>query len=105
MHGTPVVFTARSRSLKSLRAEHGWDRIDMLKISAEGSEFTILDCVLEAGEPIAVICVEFAQPVQVPRVAAAIERLANAGYHPVARSAQPFGWKMTFVLAAQPQAG
>lgn len=97
MHDTSVAFVAQARSVKSLRAEHGWDHIDLLKISAEGSEFAILDCVLGTDEPITAIGVEFAQPVRVGRVQEAIAKLVGAGYVAVARSARPFNWKMTFL--------
>lgn len=97
MHGTPVAFVARARSVGSLRDEHGWERIDLLKISAEGAEFAILERVLDDAEPISAICVEFAQPVAISRVEAVVRRLGDAGYVPVARYARPFNWKMTFV--------
>ena len=48
LHQTPVSFIATARSITSLCAEHGWDQIDLLKISAEGSEFAIIDSVLAA---------------------------------------------------------
>ncbi len=97
MHRTPAAFTAPARSLSSLRAEHQWAAVDLLKISAEGAEFSILDAVLTAAEPVSAICVEFAQPVAVATVHAAVEQLHRAGYTAVVRSARPFGWKMTFV--------
>ncbi len=87
MHRTPAAFTAPARSLSSLRAEHQWAAVDLLKISAEGAEFSILDAVLTAAEPVSAICVEFAQPVAVATVHAAVEQLHRAGYTAVARSA------------------
>lgn len=96
LHGTSPVFTARARSLASLRIEHGWDSVDLLKISAEGAEFAILDAVLAEREPVATICVEFAQPADMRRVDRAVEQLHEAGYVAVARTARPFNWKLTF---------
>jgi FkbM family methyltransferase len=99
LHHTPPVFTAPARTLRSLRAQHRWDRIDLLKISAEGAEFEILAAVLADDEPVSAICVEFAQPVRVAAVTEAIDRLAAADYRLLARSVRPFNWKLTFVRA------
>ena len=38
IHGTGVAFEATVRSLRSLMAEFGDDHVDLLKISAEGSD-------------------------------------------------------------------
>jgi FkbM family methyltransferase len=96
LHRTPVAFLSAARSVGSLRAEHGWDRVDLLKISAEGAEFAIIDSVLAAAEPVRTICVEFAQPAPVHRVEDAIAALGAHGYATVAASVRPFNWKMTF---------
>ena len=96
LHRTPASFVARGRRVASLRAEHGWPRIDLLKISAEGSEFAVLDDVLAGGEPVTAICVEFAHPADPDRVAAAVSTLDRHDYRIVARSTRPYGWKMTF---------
>src|SRR3954470_19758656 len=39
LYDTPVDFSAPARSVASLMAEHGHDHVDLLKISAEGSEY------------------------------------------------------------------
>lgn len=96
LHDTPVSFRAAARSIGSLRAEHGWDHIGLLKISAEGSEFTIIDSVLAADEPVRTLCVEFAQPAAVDRVEDVIATLEAHEYAVVATSVRPFNWKMTF---------
>jgi FkbM family methyltransferase len=97
MHRTAMAFMAKTRSVASLRAEHGWSHIDLLKISAEGAEFNILESIIEDQEPITALCVEFAQPAAIDRVVRSIQRLDEAGYVAVARSLRPFGWKMAFV--------
>lgn len=97
MHRTAAAFAAPARSVGSLRAEHGWEHIDLLKISAEGSEFHILDGVLDKAEPVTALCVEFAQPVGIDQVEDAVRKLEAAGYKAVARSLRPMGWKMTFL--------
>lgn len=96
LHNTPVSFLAAARSVRGLRAEHGWEHIDLLKISAEGSEFAIIDSVLTAREPVSTLCVEFAQPAAVHRVEDAIAILKAHDYATVATSVRPFNWKMTF---------
>ena len=96
LHQTPVSFIATARSITSLCAEHGWDQIDLLKISAEGSEFAIIDSVLAASEPVRIICVEFAQPAPVHRVEKTIAALEAHDYSTIAASVRPFNWKMTF---------
>ena len=80
--------------------EEAVERIDLLKISAEGAEFEILAAVLADDEPVSAICVEFAQPVRVAAVTDAIDRLAAADYRLLARSIRPFNWKLTFVRDA-----
>ncbi len=97
MHGTAAAFVSPARSVASLRAEHGWGHIDLLKISAEGSEFHIIDSVLDKAEPVTALCVEFAQPVGIAQVEEAVRKLEAAGYTAVARSLRPMGWKMTFL--------
>lgn len=100
MHRTPVVFTAPARSLASLREQHGWTRVDLMKISAEGAEFAILDALLRSAEPVGGLCVEFAQPVRVRDVEAVIERLEHGGYVLLDHHIRPFAWKVTFVAGA-----
>jgi FkbM family methyltransferase len=46
LFGTAEAFQAEGRSLRSLMRSWDHDHIDLLKISAEGSEFTILDTLL-----------------------------------------------------------
>ncbi len=96
MHHTPVAFTAPARSLASLREQHGWSRVDMLKISAEGAEFAILDALLADARPVGALCVEFAQPVRIRDVDAMIDRLHRGGYELLDHHIRAFGWKATF---------
>ena len=62
LHDTPPAFDAPARSVASLLAELGADHVDLLKISAEGSEYEILDHILAAAIDVRVLCVEYAQP-------------------------------------------
>src|SRR5262249_5513827 len=62
LHGTRGAFTAQVRSVGSLMAELGHDHIDLLKVSAEGSEYEIVRDVLDSGVSVRVLCVEISQP-------------------------------------------
>lgn len=96
MHGTPVAFTATAKRLGTLMAERGWDHVDLLKISAEGSEYAILADVLGAGLDVRTIAVEFATPVPPAKALAEVRRMASAGYEVVAARTVPYNWKLTF---------
>jgi FkbM family methyltransferase len=97
MHNTPVSFTAPARTLSTLASTNGWTHIDLLKVSAEGSEFAILDHALASGLEIRAIAVEWAQPVELGRVIAAVADLHRAGFRNVAVSGRPRNHKMTLL--------
>jgi FkbM family methyltransferase len=92
---TEAAFEAPVRSIESLMQELGHDHIDLLKISAEGAEFEILDHTFTAGIQAQVLCVEFAQPASLERVLAYGRRLQSAGYQLVG-AGQWRQWKLTF---------
>jgi FkbM family methyltransferase len=92
---TEAAFEAEVRSVTSLMSELDHDRLDLLKISAEGAEFEILDHVLSAGLNVRVLCVEFAQPAILERVVEYGRRLQGAGYQLVG-TGQWRQWKLTF---------
>lgn len=100
MHGTPVAFTATARRLSSLMAERGQDHVDLLKISAEGSEYAILDDVLASDLPVGMIAVEFATPIPAQKGLDQVAKLTAAGYEVVAARTAPYNWKLTFVKTA-----
>lgn len=97
MHGTDVAFEAPARSTASLMQEWGWDVIDLLKVSAEGSEYRILHHVLEQDLAVKAICVEFAQPAPAERAEQSIDALRAAGWSLVGAGVTPWNWKLTFV--------
>jgi FkbM family methyltransferase len=97
LHGTPVSFTAPARTLSTLADANGWTKIDLLKVSAEGSEFAILAHALTSGPEIRAIAVEWAQPVKLGRVKAAIGELQAAGFRTVAVSGRPRNHKMSLL--------
>jgi FkbM family methyltransferase len=100
MHDTPVAFTSEARSVKSLMAEFGHDHLDLLKISAEGAEHTIVESTIGDGVRPSVICMEFAQPSVQAEVDATMRRLEQAGYTLIGTSVRMAGWKLTFQLAS-----
>ncbi len=104
LQGTEAAFQAPVRSVVSLMREYGHDHLDLLKISAEGAEFEIIDHVLTAGVDPPVMCVEFAQPASVERVLECGARLGSAGYR-LAGTGQWRQWKLTFVRDAREGVG
>jgi FkbM family methyltransferase len=101
LQGTGAAFQAPVRSVSSLMTELGHDHLDLLKISAEGAEFEILDHVLAEGIDPRILCVEFAQPASVERVLEYGRRLTAAGYE-LLGSGEWRQWKLTFARAAAP---
>lgn len=96
MHGTQRGIEFAVRSLPSLMAEFGHDRIDLLKLSVEGSEYELIDALIASKVPAATVCVEFAQPAPLARVRGAVEQMQVAGYELAAFPIRPFNWKATF---------
>jgi FkbM family methyltransferase len=103
LQDTEAAFEAPVRSVASVMGELGHDRLDLLKISAEGSEFEILDHILTAGIDVRVLCVEFAQPMSVERVLGCGRRLQAAGFELVG-TGEWRQWKLTFARTGAPAA-
>jgi FkbM family methyltransferase len=97
LYDTPADFTAPARSIASLMEELGHERIDLLKLSVEGSEYELLDYVVSNGIDVRIICVEYAQPAPIGRATESVNALARAGYSLVAASVRTWNWKLTFV--------
>jgi FkbM family methyltransferase len=96
MHATGSYVEADVRSVGSLMNELGHARVDLLKLSVEGSEYEILDDVLANRLAIGVLCVEFAQPAPLQPIVQRVHALEAAGYQLVNASLPPFNWKLTF---------
>jgi FkbM family methyltransferase len=96
MHGTGAFSEAPVRAVDSLMGELGNSRVDLLKLSVEGSEYEILGDTLAKRVPVGVLCVEFAQPAPLPPIREQIAALEQAGYELVCASLPPFNWKLTF---------
>lgn len=98
LKGTEPAFEAQGRALESLMGEFGNDRLDLLKVSAEGAEYEIVDNALSAGVPFDVLCVEYAQPAPLGPILDSCRRLNEAGYEPAYRQA----FKLTFTRPTGP---
>jgi FkbM family methyltransferase len=57
--GTAGALEVPCTDLTSLLRENGHDRIDLLKIDIEGSEYEVIDDILDHRIPVRQICVEF----------------------------------------------
>ena len=97
LHGRPPSFTAQGRSLPSLMSELGHDGLDLLKVSAEGAEFAILDNLLSGTIRPRIVCSEFALPTDLAEVLRVAGRFDQAGYAIASRIIRPGGWKFTWV--------
>jgi FkbM family methyltransferase len=97
LFGTEEAFQADGRALRSLMRSWDHDHIDLLKISAEGSEFAILDALLRDGPVIPILCAEFTQPVSVRRARGMLRRIADAGYELASRKIVRGGWTFTWL--------
>jgi FkbM family methyltransferase len=95
--GSSLTVTAPSRSLRSLMAELGHDRIDLLKLDIEGAEYEVLRTALDEQIPIRILCVEFHKNPSIEAMIDSARALAGAGFEAVAVD----GFDATFVAAAQ----
>jgi FkbM family methyltransferase len=96
---TDVAFQATVRSVASVMTELGHSHLDLLKISAEGAEFEIIDHILAVGIDVQVLCVEFAQPAGLEQVLECCRRLQKDGYRLVG-TGQWRQWKLSFARTA-----
>jgi FkbM family methyltransferase len=97
LHKTEEAFDAEVRSVASLMREFGDQRLDLLKISAEGSEYEILAGLARDDVDVKTICVEFAQPAPRGRAEKTVDELLWRGYDMVDAHITPWTWKLTFV--------
>jgi FkbM family methyltransferase len=97
IHRTEVLFEAPVRSIRSLMSELGHERLDLLKLSVEGSEYEILESLDRDGVLPRILCVEFAQPAPKGAPEAAYDKLIQQGYATIASSLRNRSVKLTFV--------
>jgi FkbM family methyltransferase len=91
--GTGRSIAAEFRSVPSLMAELGHEHIDLLKLDIEGSEYEVIDSVLDDGIEIGTLCVEFHKTPGIGAMKRASNRLENAGLFPCHQD----GFDVTFV--------
>lgn len=92
---TDAYFEAHCRSISSLMAELGHDRIDLLKVDIEGAEHEVIRSMLTDGIRPTVLCMEIDQPAPWRRIASTVRRIRKAGF----RLVSVHGWNFTFVQA------
>jgi FkbM family methyltransferase len=97
LSGTEEAFKAEGRAIRSLMRSWSHDRIDLLKVSAEGAEFEILDALLRDGPVVPILCAEFSLPAPMDRVREMLDRLAGAGYEMVSAKTDRGGWTFTWL--------
>jgi FkbM family methyltransferase len=84
------------RDLREVPQSLGHDRIDLLKLSVEGSEYRLIDVLISERFEVGTVLVEFAQPAPLDRVCDAVDRLEAAGWRLAEISLQPFNWRARF---------
>ena len=90
---TDEYFIGPCRSVMSLMAELGHDRIDLVKIDIEGAEHRVIRSMLDSGVRPTVLCTEIDQPVAAADLWRTVRRVLGAGYALVAVDQ----WNLTFV--------
>ena len=98
LFGTDEAFQADGRALRSLMREWGHDHIDLVKVSAEGAEFEILETLLREGPVVPILCAEFTLP-PLARARGMLDRLASAGYELVSARVLRGSWTFTWLHA------
>lgn len=88
-------FVAECRSVQSVMADLGNDRIDLLKLDIEGAEYEVLPSVLDAHFGIRVLVVEFHRTGSIAQMTSMVDCVQAAGYRPVHLD----GTDLTFVGA------
>jgi FkbM family methyltransferase len=94
--GTPEAFQAEGRSIRSLMNSWDHDHIDLLKISAEGAEFEILETLLRDGPTVPILCAEFTLP-PLSLARQMLNGLAGAGYELVSAYVVRGYWAFTWL--------
>ena len=86
LHGSARWIEVPVKSLAQVMTERGHARIDLLKLDIEGSEYKVIDSMLERGIDVRVLCVEYDEYLSPldrgarGRIRDSMRRLADAGY-------------------------
>jgi len=85
LEGSGETVEVQMRSLPSLMRELGHDRIDLLKLAAEGMEYELLESIDPSELGVRVLLVEFTWSRPVAAAFRATQALRTQGYRPVYR--------------------
>ena len=85
LQSTTQYFDADCRTLASLTAELGHERIDILKLDVEGAEYEVLTSVVDGEVEVGIICAEFHVARSVRDSIVFAKRVLDAGYSVVLR--------------------
>ncbi|MGH8956817.1 MAG: FkbM family methyltransferase [Microbacterium sp.] len=85
LYGVRTSFTKPGRSLLSLMAEFGDDRVDLLKMDVEGSEYELVPTLDLDRMGVRVLCLELHHNESVGRARALLHMLRQRGFAPVHR--------------------
>jgi FkbM family methyltransferase len=85
-------FTADCRSIPSLMRELDHERIDLLKLDIEGSEYEVVPAMLRAGVIPVALCIEIHGGIR--RACSLVRLMTRHGYTAVA----VHGWDVTMVI-------
>ncbi len=83
------------RSLKSVMAELGHTRLNLLKIDIEGAEYQVIESIVADRIEVDILCVEFDESAAnhfdrkyIARIEASLQSLINVGFHVIAKEAK-----------------
>jgi FkbM family methyltransferase len=80
LYGAPQSFERPGRTLASLKTDLGDERVDLLKLDIEGSEYDVLAATDLGALGVRVLCVELHDSVPAPHAVALVERIRGQGY-------------------------
>jgi FkbM family methyltransferase len=80
LYGVPQSFVRPGRTLDSLQADLGDQRVDLLKLDIEGSEYDVLGATDLKALGVRVLCVELHDSVPAPQAVALVDRIRGQGY-------------------------
>jgi len=80
---TERFFVARCRSVPSLMAEFGHDRLDFLKLDIEGAEYEVLESMAENGITVKLLCVDLHKAESIEHMVEVVNGLRASDYVPV----------------------
>lgn len=99
---TEKYFIAKVDRLSNIMKKFNHSYIDLLKIDIEGSEYKVIDSILEDKVKIMILCVEYDEAHNqldsqyIDRIKDSITKLIKYGYKIVSSNSQPYNY--TFIL-------